>query len=533
MRLLLVIVTCYILVGNEIFGLPVTQKATKDEDDKDKDVPHEDIENTLEYERYLKEVVSALETDPDFRAKLDKADEADIRSGKIAHELEYVNHNVRTKLDEIKRQEIERLRQLATKHYELSNNLDREHLKIAEHLDHENHHTFEIEDLRKLILKTSSDLAEADRKRREEFKQYELQKEFEKNEKLQTLDEENRKKYEDELKQSHDSHNKHEKVHHPGNKAQLEEVWEKQDHMEGEDFDPKTFFMLHDVDSNGFWDEMEVKALFIKELDKVYQQGLPEDDMRERAEEMERMREHVFKETDTNHDGLISFEEFLAQTKRDEFNRDPGWDTVDNQPQFTHDEYVEFERRRHDEIQRLIAEGILPAHPNMPGGYYPNAQAPYQPHPNELPHGNAQQYPNQQQPQYHYQQPQQQQVYHNQQFQQQNQQYQQHQQANLHPNQQPPVQLNPNQVYQHVQETQKQAGMPPPQPQQQQLPPAVPNQNQQQPSPNIQQIPVQTNQQNIQPPVQKPVPQSNQPLEQNVQQVAQSQQQKPQQQQHH
>lgn len=113
------------------------------------------------------------------------------------------------------------------------------------------------------------------------------------------------------------------------------------------------------MDGNGFWDETEVKALFGKELDKVYQSGLPEDDMRERVEEMERMREHVFKEADTNQDKLISFDEFLEQTKREEFNRDPGWETVDNTPQFTHEEYLEFERRRQDEIQRLIAQGVV------------------------------------------------------------------------------------------------------------------------------------------------------------------------------
>lgn len=101
----------------------------------------------------------------------------------------------------------------------------------------------------------------------------------------------------------------------------------------------------------------------MKELDKVYQSGLPEDDMRERAEEMERMREHVFREADTNHDNLISFDEFLAQTKREEFNRDPGWETVDNTPQFTHDEYLEFERRRQEEIQRLIAQGVVSSMP--------------------------------------------------------------------------------------------------------------------------------------------------------------------------
>ena len=44
--------------------------------------------------------------------------------------------------------------------------------------------------------------------------------------------------------------------------------------------------------------------------------------MREREEEMERMREHVFKESDTNKDHLISFEEFMAETKRDEFENE-------------------------------------------------------------------------------------------------------------------------------------------------------------------------------------------------------------------
>lgn len=78
------------------------------------------------------------------------------QSGKIADELEYVNHHVRTKLDEIKRTELERLRHLATKEYELRHGMDTEHLKIPpEHVDLSNPHTFEIEDLRKLILKVT------------------------------------------------------------------------------------------------------------------------------------------------------------------------------------------------------------------------------------------------------------------------------------------------------------------------------------------------------------------------------------------
>jgi len=36
-------------------------------------------------------------------------------------------------------------------------------------------------------------------------------------------------------------------LHHPVSKQQLEEVWEKQDHMELQDFNPKTFFHLHGI----------------------------------------------------------------------------------------------------------------------------------------------------------------------------------------------------------------------------------------------------------------------------------------------
>ena len=36
------------------------------------------------------------------------------------------------------------------------------------------------------------------------------------------------------------------------------------------DWDPKTFFNMHDLDGNGRWDENEVRILFRKELDKVF-----------------------------------------------------------------------------------------------------------------------------------------------------------------------------------------------------------------------------------------------------------------------
>ena len=101
--------------------------------------------------------------------------------------------------------------------------------------------------------------------------------------------------------------------------------------------------------------------------------------MRERAEESERMREHVLKETDANQDRMISFDEFLEQTKKEEFNRsDESWEGVDDiQDDFTADEFNQFEHERQAEIQAMIEKGQLP--PGYPYfGDMPRGGAPYQ-----------------------------------------------------------------------------------------------------------------------------------------------------------
>lgn len=178
----------------EYCGAPPVTKEKNEEKDVD------GLEDYMEYHRYLREVVTALESDPEFRKKLEQAKEEDIRSGKIAHELEYVSHHVRTRLDEIKRTELARLRDLVEKKKEiLENNVDH---PSHHHVDHKNPHTFEIEDLKKLIAKTTQDLAEADRKRRDDFKEYEMQKEMEKQIKLNHTNGDERQKLEKEYQVS-------------------------------------------------------------------------------------------------------------------------------------------------------------------------------------------------------------------------------------------------------------------------------------------------------------------------------------------
>ncbi|XP_078043705.1 nucleobindin 1 isoform X4 [Augochlora pura] len=385
---------------------PVNQKKDEKHDIENEIEDPDELADFMEYRRYLMEVVLVLESDPEFRAKVKEASQDDIRTGKIADQLQFVDHNIRTRLDEIKRKELERLRHLAIKENEIRNGLDIDHLKVADHIDHTNTRTFEINDLKKLMAKTSKDLAESDKQRREEFKKHEMEVRYNEQQKLEHMNEAERKKYEDELKALQDQHKKHEPVHHPGSKQQLEEVWEKQDHMEPEDFNPKTFFYMHDIDGNGVWDQDEVKALFLKELDKLYVQGTSQEELFKRVEEMERMREHVFNEVDINKDALINYEEFLEQTKNPEFQKDEGWQGLDEGQIFTQEEFEEFERKRKEhEIQKMIAQGIPPPHQgNIPAQdkpfppQYAHPPVPHQDfqHPQQFQQQNPSFYPQQQ-----------------------------------------------------------------------------------------------------------------------------------------
>jgi len=368
MRLLLLLLLC----AQAILGPPVDKNPKKGNETS------EDWNLGVEYQNYLKEVVTILESDPEFRKKLENAKPDEIKDGTIARELEYLSHGVRTRLDEVKRQELERLRHLAQKQHEMNNGIDRKHIKIPQHVEMK-HPSFEIQDLEKLIKQTTNDLEEADNQRREEFKKYEMEKKFEKEHRLNAInDTQARKDMQEEMEKLEAKHRVHEKMNHPMTKDQLEEVWENQDHMDAKDWDPKTFFAMHDLDGNGQWDENEVKALFKKELDKTYDPNNPEDDMKEREEEMERMREHVFKESDKDKNMMISYEEFLAETEREEFEKDPGWDSLDDEEFYTDEEFNRFETDREQQIKQMMESGQLPPnynYPNIPGmpppGYAP------------------------------------------------------------------------------------------------------------------------------------------------------------------
>ncbi|XP_060112737.1 nucleobindin-1 [Heteronotia binoei] len=361
-------------VSAALLGLTICVPIERPKEKQETEPPPDPADTGLFYHRYLQEVINVLETDGHFREKLQAANAEDIKSGKLSKELDFVSHHVRTKLDELKRQEVSRLRMLLKAKMDATMEQDvqidhRTLLKQFEHLDPQNQHTFEARDLELLIQTATKHLENFDADHHNEFKRYEMMKEHERREYLKSLDEEKRREEEARFEELKKKHKEHPKVNAPGSQDQLKEVWQETDGLDPNEFNPKTFFNLHDTNSDGVLDEQELEALFTKELEKVYDPRNEEDDMLEMEEERLRMREHVMKNVDLNRDRLVNLDEFLKSTQKKEFNEADGWKTVEETQVYSEAELQRFEvelaaqeaelgrraeqlRRQHEELQQ-------------------------------------------------------------------------------------------------------------------------------------------------------------------------------------
>lgn len=146
-RELLLLVLFLVIV--EIHCKPVREKAKENKSGEEWKK-----EEDPSYVKYLKQVIEILEEDENFAKKLENVTEADIRNGKIADQIDFAGHHVRTKLDELKRKEIEYQRQLLRKKQDLRNGVHREYWNPLN--DRQNPNTFEVDDLKKLLAKVRS-----------------------------------------------------------------------------------------------------------------------------------------------------------------------------------------------------------------------------------------------------------------------------------------------------------------------------------------------------------------------------------------
>uniref|UniRef100_A0A8D3C7U3 Nucleobindin 1 n=1 Tax=Scophthalmus maximus TaxID=52904 RepID=A0A8D3C7U3_SCOMX len=343
-RLLLLLLS----ISAGVWSVPIDRNVGNQE--VKEEAQEENADTGLYYDRYLREVIEVLETDPHFREKLQTANTEDIKSGRLSKELDLVSHHVRTRLDELKRQEVSRLRMLLKAKLDSTNtqSLQMDHaslLKQFEHLDPHNQNTFEAKDLELLISTATKDLEDYDAERHEEFKRYEMLKEHERREYLKGLDQEKRETEEKRMQELKEKHRQHPKVNAPGSVAQLREVWEETDGLDPQEFNPKTFFKLH-----GGHQLFLFSFLFFF----FFKIPLPFFILTQRL----RMREHVMKNVDANQDRLVSLEEFLKSTEKKEFSNPREWETLDAKPAYTDEELQRFEaelRDKEEELRRRAA----------------------------------------------------------------------------------------------------------------------------------------------------------------------------------
>ncbi|VDN57007.1 unnamed protein product, partial [Dracunculus medinensis] len=294
----------------------------------------------VELYKYLQDVVSFLEKDPKFVESARNLSPEEIKSGKIADALEVLSPHVLEKLKELKNQEIQRIRREITKQIELDGGAH--NIKLPEHLDITDEN-FTKDDLRKLI-KTLHRIDEIEEKRKEAYKNYEMEKKAKIDHKLKTMTPEERKEFETELEKQM-QRKKEEELKHPGSHDQLVDVWEKEDQMRKEDYNSKTFFALHDTNGDGFWNNGEIMAFLEVELDKLYNSSEPGYDPVEnfREEEKLRMLNHILKQLDKNGDSLVSLQEFLEDAQAQGASKPDDWKDNYDEQVYSPEELQKFE----------------------------------------------------------------------------------------------------------------------------------------------------------------------------------------------
>lgn len=301
-----------------------------------------EVAKYVKYMNYLVNVLNILQATPQWKVAMQNMTQEEMRDGKIAELVDHLEPHVIEQLAKVKLLELQRLKE---ERDQLKANSDpTDSIKVPEHLDFSNWETFSKEDLRKLVVKTVADMEELEGQRREDFKKYEMKKKAEEDHRVAQMTEVERIQYLRQMEEQRQRHNNHEKLKHPGSRDQLEEAWEDTDKLDKDTFDPRTFFALHDLNSDGYWSYDELSTIFLAELGKIYNSTDPDSDPNERIEELYRMREHVMIQMDKNGDRQISLDEFLTDSEVQSDTPDRGWEDIGDKEQYTKEELEEFEK---------------------------------------------------------------------------------------------------------------------------------------------------------------------------------------------
>ena len=191
--------------------------------------------------------------------------------------------------------------------------------------------------------------------REKDFKAYEMEKRFLEEQRLRHMKTEKRI---EELERRNMEKAAKEAVHikQPLSENAAKEVWTEEEKLPENEFNPKTFFALNDLDGNGFLDLEEIRIILKMEYQNANKDNNNTEDLREQQEQIQRMEDFVIKEIDKNGDLMIDFEEYTKSLQNKQGKEE--WTT--EQTELDEEEFKEFEKQRIDEIRDNIADGKKP-----------------------------------------------------------------------------------------------------------------------------------------------------------------------------
>ena len=108
------------------------------------------IYSGLFYDAYLQEVIKVLEKDEEFRKKMENVNFEDVKIATFSKELNNVAKHVRDELDNLKRNEVNRIRKLLKAKARMDEGKPVNHKQLIEnvagHIDHFNPNNFQAAD---------------------------------------------------------------------------------------------------------------------------------------------------------------------------------------------------------------------------------------------------------------------------------------------------------------------------------------------------------------------------------------------------
>lgn len=142
-----------------------------------------------------------------------------------------------------------------------------------------------------------------------------------------------------------------EKIHQPGSREQEKETWEEEDDMDVDSYTPELFFKRHDLDSDDFIDEEEIRAILMPQV-----KNMKPDSKIERERILFQMSQTILKKMDKDGDRRISLQEHTDFANSNEAVFDEEWDLEDDFDQLGAEPSAADLKKLEMEVERMQAE---------------------------------------------------------------------------------------------------------------------------------------------------------------------------------